>query len=89
MRRSGGAENRPFEPDSVSTDVVKFLCKNNSLRACCACCHAARAAVAEAVAAKADSASVVNLRNVEVVANRANDKTPVAFSNMDARRLPR
>lgn len=47
----------------------------------------ARAAVAEAVAAKADSASVVNLRNVEVVANRANDKTPVAFSNMDARQI--
>ena len=39
--------------------------------------------------AKADSASVVSLRNVEVVANRANDKTPVAFSNLNSREIAR
>jgi len=42
-----------------------------------------------AESAKADSASVVNLRNVEVVANRANELTPVAFSNMDAKEIAR
>lgn len=39
--------------------------------------------------AKADSASVVSLQNVEVVANRANDKTPVAFSNLNSREIAR
>ena len=44
---------------------------------------------AAAEAQKADSSTVVNLHNVEVVANRANERTPVAFSNMDAKEIER
>lgn len=35
---------------------------------------------------KGDS-TVINLRNVEIVANRANDRTPVAFSNLNSREI--
>lgn len=41
-------------------------------------------AAESAAQAQTDSTTVVNLRNVEIVANRANDRTPVAFSNLTA-----
>ena len=43
----------------------------------------ATAHAAQSEAAVADS-SVINLKDVEVVANRANDRTPVAFTNFTA-----
>ena len=49
----------------------------------------AAVAPAAAEAQKADSSTVVNLHNVEVVANRADERTPVAFSNMDAKEIER
>lgn len=45
------------------------------------CGHAA-----EAESESADS-TVINLHNVEIVANRATDRTPVAFSNLNANQI--
>ena len=36
---------------------------------------------------QADSSSVINLDNVEIVANRADKKTPVAFTNVTKSQL--
>jgi len=50
---------------------------------CGAMPYAVLAAPADAVT-QADTVSVINLRNVEIVANRAGENTPVAYSNMSA-----
>lgn len=89
------AENIPFEPDPGNAGVEKI---NMNIRIVCAVAAVSGlAAVAKAapVAVSAelpvgnsmDSAAVVNLPSVEIVANRATSKTPIAFTNISKAQL--
>ena len=89
------AENIPFEPDPGNAGVEKI---NMNIRIVCAVAAVSGlAAVAKAAPAalsaelpvgnSMDSAAVVNLPSVEIVANRATSKTPVAFTNISKAQL--
>ena len=79
------AEIIPFEPEPVSTGVVKIkVMKKTNLRLGAVALYVAVPACAIAAEAEASAvadSTVINLRDVEVVANRAGARTPIAFSN--------
>ncbi len=75
------AEIIPFEPDPVSTGVVKIRPMKRQLRIGLAALLAAVPSCALASEHSEKSDSVINLRDIEVVANRAGIRTPIAFSN--------
>ena len=90
---AGGAENRPLELDPVSAGVRKIrTMKKLVIRGATALCMATLPAAASAAAASADGEpkdSVTDLRGVEITANRAGDKTPVAFTNVSRKEIAR
>lgn len=80
------AEIIPFEPDPGNTGVEKYAMKKTIL---CAAALASCAGVAGAanVPSDGDRDSSIVLNQVEVVANRATAKTPVAFTNVSKAEL--
>jgi iron complex outermembrane receptor protein len=78
-----------LEPEPVSTGVVKInLMKKTFLKGAAAIigCAPLCAQASQPAAIEADSA-VVNLKDVEVVANRAGKDTPVAYTNLNAKQI--
>lgn len=82
------AEIIPFEPDPVSTGVVKFIkqMKKKTFFSVVSLLMAASNSVAFAADSEPDSL-VINLKEVGIVASRATAKTPVAFTNIDAEQI--
>ncbi len=57
--------------------------------ALCALMSAASCLAAQNQSSTASDSTIINLRDVEVVANRANEKTPVAYTNLNAKQISR
>ena len=68
--------------------MTKRFILSAAAASCAAACVCAYGAETSADAAT-DTASVVNLRSVEVVANRADSRTPVAYSDLTAKEIKR
>ena len=89
------AENIPFEPDPGNAGVekinmnIRIVCAVAAVSGLAAVAKAAPAAVSAElpVGNSMDSAAVVNLPSVEIVANRATSKTPIAFTNISKAQL--
>ena len=93
-----GAEITPFEFDPVSTGVKKknYHMKHShswtvamSLMATVPCLASSASTASEAgnAAENRSDSTVVELRGVEVTANRAGKKTPVAFTNISQKEI--
>ena len=89
-RNAVTAEIKPLEPDPGNTGVEK-LAMNKKLvllmpaMACATCIAMGK----EGLAIENDTLSTVVLNQIEVTANRATAKTPVAFTNVTKRELLR
>ena len=81
------AEIIPFEPDPVNTGVEKKMMKKQILPAVAAALCAGTAVTAYAQSNEKADTIGVSLRQVDVLANRATIKTPVAFTNVTKREL--
>ena len=82
----GKAEIIPFEPDPGNTGVEKNAMKKLILSSVTLAMCAGVARPATEPAGEERDSSIV-LKQVEVVANRATAKTPVAFTNVDKAQL--
>jgi iron complex outermembrane receptor protein len=59
------------------------------LGALCALLSALSCIAAQNQSSLAGDSTIINLRDVEVVANRANEKTPIAYTNINAKEISR
>lgn len=84
----GEAEIIPFEPEPGNAGVVKIKMKDKLLfTAVATLCMSPCLSAAQSE--PADTSRVVNLDNVEIVANRADAKTPIAYTNVSKSELNR
>ncbi len=85
-REKQRSEIIPFEPDPDNTGVEKIKMKRIYLLSAAAALTAS-AAVPLHAASDNEADSVINLQEVNIVANQATAKTPIAFTNMSKKKL--